>query len=138
MAKPISLEKRADIIRHMQAGRSKADIAEWLFVCVRTVTRVWNKFITVGSYGPEPQNSGRKPLVSNEAMEHVVEKIKEVPDMTLIELIDEFNLQISQAALSKRLIKLGLTYKKRRSIQKTGGGRMSLKQGRHGAQSRAK
>jgi transposase len=122
----------------MQAGRSKADIAEWLFVCARTATRAWGKFTTAGSYGPEAQDSGRKPLASNEAMEQVVEKTKEVPDMALIELIDEFELPISQAALSKRLIKLGLAYKKRRPIQKTGGGKMSLKQGEPGAQSSAK
>jgi transposase len=64
MAKPVSNEKRADIIRHMKASRSKEDIAEWLFVCVRTVTRVWNKFRAVGRYEPEPQRSGRRPLVS--------------------------------------------------------------------------
>ena len=36
MAKPITNEKRADIVKHMQAGESKTDIAKWLFVCVRT------------------------------------------------------------------------------------------------------
>ena len=40
MANPTSDEKMADIIRHMKNGKSKADIAEWLFVCVRTMTRV--------------------------------------------------------------------------------------------------
>jgi transposase len=71
-------------------------------------------------------------------MSLVMAKIKEVPDMALFELIEEFNLPISQAALSKRLIKLGLTYKKRRSIQKTGDAKMSLKRGKPGAQSRTK
>ena len=138
MAKPIPSEKRADIIRHMQSGKSKADVAVWLFVCVRTITRIWNKYKRLGtlakpypqlgSYEPEPQRSGRKALVSDETMDRVMAKIRETPDMTLLELIDEFNLQISQAALSKRLIKLGLTYKKRRSIQKTGNAKMSSKQ----------
>ena len=117
MAKPITNEKRADIVKHMQAGESKADIAKWLFVCVRTVTRVWNKFIQTGSYEPEPLNCGRKPLVAEETMDSIVSKIKECPDMTLLEIIDEFELKISESALSKRLTKLGLTYKKRRSIQ---------------------
>ena len=120
MAKPISSEKRADIIRHLESGKSKADVAVWLFVCVRTITRIWDKYTRLGSYEPEPQRSGRKALVSDETMDRVMAKIREIPDMTLLELIDEFNLPISQAALSKRLIKLGLTYKKRRSIQKTG------------------
>jgi len=115
MPKPISNEKRADIIRHMEAGESKENIAKWLFVCIRTIMRVWNKYTTVGSYKPKAPNSGRKPMVSDETMNQVVSKLREVPDMTLLELIDEFNLPISQAALSKRLINLGLTYKKNAS-----------------------
>ena len=118
MAQPISNEKRADIIKHMKAGERKENIAKWLFVCVRTVTRVWNKFNTVGSYEAEPRNSGRKPLVSMETMGLVVAKIKETPDITLLELIDDFKLPISESALCKRLIRLGLTYKKRRSTRK--------------------
>lgn len=118
LAQPISNEKRADIIRHMQAGECKEDIAKWLFICVRTVTRVWNKFTVEGTYEAAPRNSGRKPLVSEETMKLVVAKIEEIPDMTLLELIDEFNLPISESALCKRLNKLGLTYKKRRSIPK--------------------
>ena len=94
----------------MQSGKSKADVAVWLFVCVRTITRIWGKYKSLGSYEPEPQRSGRKALVSDETMDRVMAKIREIPDMTLLELIDEFNLPISQAALSKRLIKLGLTY----------------------------
>jgi transposase len=118
VAQPISNEKRADIIKHMKAGECKENIAKWLFICVRTVTRVWNKFNAIGSYEAAPRNSGRKALVSEETMNLVVAKIKETPDITLLELIDEFKLPISESALCKRLIKLGLTYKKRRFIQK--------------------
>jgi len=112
MANPTSDEKRADIVRHMKNGKNKEDIAEWLFVCVRTVSRVWDKYAESGSCAPDPPNSGRKPLVSKETMDDVVSKIKEAPDMTLLELIDGFSLPISQAALSKRLVGLGLRYKK--------------------------
>ena len=117
MANPISNEKRADIVKHMQAGESKENIAKWLFICVRTVTRIWDKFIDEGSYEPEPLNRGRKPLVSNETKENVIAKIKETPDITLLELIEEFKLPISQSALCRRLISRGLTFKKRHSIQ---------------------
>ena len=112
MAKPISKEKRADIIRHMEAGKDKGTIAKWLFVCVKTVTRIWNKYQETGSYEANAPNSGRKPRVSEETMSKVMAKIKETPDITLRELIDEFDLGISEAALCKRLKKTGLTYKK--------------------------
>jgi len=125
MAAPISSEKRADIVKHMQAGESKENIAKWFFVCERTVTRVWNKFTITGSYEPEPQNSGRKPLVNDETMSQIVAKIKEKPDITLRELIDEFNLPISESALCRRLIKIGLTYKKKLCIRSSSSVKMS-------------
>jgi transposase len=118
MARPISNEKRADIIKHMQAGENKENIAKWLFVCVRTITRVWNKFTVSGSYEPEQQNSGRKPLVSDKIMSQVVAKIKETPDITLLELIEDFHLPISESALCKRLISLGYSLKKRQHIRR--------------------
>jgi transposase len=113
----VSNEKRADIIKHLQAGESKENVAKWFFVSVRTITRIWNKFLLSGSYEPEPLNNGRKPKVSEEMMERIVLKIKEAPDITLGELIEEFELNISKSALCRRLIKRGLTFKKRRSIQ---------------------
>jgi transposase len=117
MAKPISNDKRETIIKHMQVGESKENIAKWLHIHIRTVTRVWNKFKTTGSYKPEPRNSGRKPLITEETMGSVISKIKEMPDMTLLELIEEFDLPFTESALCRRLIKRGLTFKKRHSIQ---------------------
>jgi transposase len=127
VGRPISNEKRADIIRHMEAGESKESVAKWLFICVRTVTRIWNKYRTLGSYEPEPQRSGRKPLVSEETMNQVVEKIKVQPDITLSELINELGLPISESALCRRLIKLGYSLKKRQLIQQGETARMSKK-----------
>jgi len=40
-----------------------------------------------------------------------------VPDMTLLELIEEFNLPFTESTLCRRLIKRGLTFKKRHSTQ---------------------
>jgi transposase len=113
MANPISNEKRKDIIKHMQAGASKEDVAKWLFISKISVTRIWDKFQVSGSYKPEPLNRGRKPGVSQEVMEKIVAKVKKQPDMTLLEIIEEFELKITQSALCRRLIKRGLRYKKR-------------------------
>jgi transposase len=117
MANPISNEKRADIIKHMEAGAEKKKVAEWLFIHERTVSRVWKKYQATGNYEPEAKKSGRKPLLTEEQMNEVFEKIKEQPDITLQELIDEFILPLSQSALSRRIRKAGLTFKKRHSMQ---------------------
>jgi transposase len=117
MSKAISNEKRELIIKHKQAGKTQEDIAKWLEICVRTVRRVWSNYCLTGSYEPKPLNCGRKPLVSDETMREIYEKIKEQPDITLNELIDKFSLPISESALCRRLIKFGFTYKKRCSIR---------------------
>ena len=117
MAKPISNDKRDAIIKHKQAGESDLTISKWLIIHPCTVYRVWKKYKETGSYEAKPLNNGRKPLVSNETMEKIILKIQECPDMTLQELIDEFDLGISQAALCKRLIKVGMSFKKRHSTQ---------------------
>ena len=118
LAKPLSYEKRADIIGHYQEGVDNKDISKWLRVTVRSVQRIVKLFKTTGNFEPKPQNSGRKPLVSDETMSKVVNRIKIEPDVTLLEIIEDFKLPISESALCKRLIKLGFTYKKRLSIQK--------------------
>ncbi len=112
----LSNEKRADIIKHLEAGMKVLDICKWLFVNESTVRRLWRRYKTTGSYKPLPLNNGRKPMVSEEKMEQIMQRIKENPDMTLSEIVDEFELNISISALCRRLIKRGLTYKKKRSI----------------------
>jgi transposase len=50
-------------------------------------------------------------------MQKIIEEIDKNNDITLAELIILFELIISESALCKRLIKLGLTFKKRHSTQ---------------------
>jgi transposase len=132
MAKPVSDEKRADIVRHMEAGKSMAEIARWLFLCPHTVGRVCRKYRETGGYGPEPRNCGRKPLVSAETMGLVVSRVREAPDTTLAELIALFGLTISEGALSRRLTALGFTYKKKLSVRVAAAGPTSQRRGTHG------
>jgi len=115
---PTSKEIREKIIHHKQNYVNETDIAKWLIISQSTVTKVWALHKKTGSIKPRPRTQGRKPQVSQQTMDQITQKIEETPDITLKELIHEFNLQISHVALSKRLIKLGYTFKKRHSIQK--------------------
>ena len=114
---PITNQERETIIYHKKKWERNEDIARWLRVSTSTITRIWSQYKKTGSYEPKPQNSGRKPLVTKHQMDMVVEKIKEQPDITLRELIDKFSLGISESALCRRLLAMGLTLKKRLSIQ---------------------
>jgi len=117
MGRALSNEKRADIVRHMKAGQSKENISEWLFITVKTVERVWRRYQETGNSEALPHAGGRKPLITEEQMEQVVLKVEQMPDMTLLELIEEFDLPFTESALCRRLIKRGLTFKKRHSTQ---------------------
>jgi transposase len=115
---PVSNEIREKIIQHKQNYVNETDIAKWLIISQSTVTKIWALHKQTGTIQPRPRTQGRKPLVTEQTMGQITQKIEQQPDITLKELIEEFDLQISSAALSKRLIKLGYTFKKRRFIQR--------------------
>jgi len=115
---PISKEIREKIIQHKQNNINETDIAKWLIISQSTVTKIWALHKKTGTIQPRPRTQGRKPKITQQTMDKITTKIEQQPDITLKELIAEFNLPLSPAALSKRLIKLGYTFKKRISIQK--------------------
>ena len=120
MPMPISNDIRDKIIKHKQNNETQPNIAKWLMVSESTVTKVWARYKKSGSFEPSPRTQGRKPMVDSATMVKVEEKIKEAPDTTLMELINEFGLTISESGLSKKLKKLGYSYKKTNIPGETG------------------
>jgi transposase len=86
-------------------------------VSLSSVTKIWGLFTKTGSYFPSERTQGRKKAFSDDVQASVLTKIEEQPDMTLLELIDFFDLKISESGLSKKLCKLGYSFKKRQLIQ---------------------
>ena len=119
MAQPTTNEIREKIIRHKQNGATEKSIANWLIISQSTVTKVWALFRSTGSFLPKPRTQGRKPTVTSEIMLEIGAKIEEQPDITLNEIIEEFELGITEGALSRCLKKADLTFKKRLSIRKS-------------------
>jgi transposase len=115
---PVSNEIREKMIQHKQNYVNEADMAKWFIISQSTVTKIWALHKQTGTIQPRPRIQGRKPLVTEQTMGQITTKIEQQPDITLKELIEEFDLQMSSAALSKRLIKLGYTFKKRCFIQR--------------------
>ena len=113
MPKPLSNEIREKIIEHKQNGVTEKTIAEWLIISERSVSRICSIFRKTGKIEPLPKNCGRKSAVSEEKMKEVIAEIERCPDITLGELREKFELNLSIPALSKKLKKLGFTYKKR-------------------------
>jgi len=123
----ITNEKRELIIKHKNNGKTNKNIAEWLDISEREVSKIWELYQKQGSIENKYKNCGRKnPDVDNK-MDNIIKKIHEQPDITLQEIIDVFNLEISQSALCRRLIKKKLTFKKRLSILQSKTEKMSKK-----------
>jgi transposase len=125
MALPLSQEKREAIVFHKINGEKENDIARWLRISKSSVTKTWKLYKTHNSVSPKLRTQGRKPAFGQETLEKIIAKIKEQPDITLLELIDKFELKISESGLSKKLNKIDLNFKKRRFLQKSNNAKMS-------------
>jgi transposase len=123
MPAPLPKEVREKIIIHKQNGEKESDIAKWLLINKSTVTKIWRQYREENTIENKAHQRGRKPAFSSEKLEEITSKIREQPDITLEELVDHFELDISVSALSRKLSKLNLTFKKRRYSQKNNSAR---------------
>jgi transposase len=113
---PISNEKRELLITAKQRGEREEDIAKWLNVSKGSVGTIWRLFRKTGSYFPTSY-TGRPSLITPEKTEEILAAIEVQPDITLNELIEKLSLPIQKSQLSRLLISLGYSFKKRQPIQ---------------------
>jgi len=125
MPKPLSKEMREKIIHHKKNGAKNEEIVKWLLVSKASVKRIWKIYKEEKTVEAKGYKRGRRAAFCEAKMNKIGDKIREVPDITLDELIKEFHLNISISALSRRLIKKDLTFKKRHYFQKSSFDRMS-------------
>jgi len=114
--RPISNEKREIIINAKLRGETDSDIAQWLNISKSSVTVIWRLYRETNSIDPKPYK-GAKPVFIDEMKHNVRQKIKEQPDITLEELIEELDLPIKKSRLAQWLREAGYTYKKKRFTQ---------------------
>jgi len=126
MPNPLSQQIRENIIYHKQNGAKNDEIVKWLRVSKASVKRIWRLYKEEKSVESKPHKRGRRAAVGDKSMNRITAKIKEQPDITLAELIAEFELKISISALSRKLRKEDLTFKKRRYTRKNNSARTSL------------
>jgi transposase len=106
---------RENIVLAMQRKEKRNTIAMWLNVSLSTIDKVWHKFKKTGAYHPIPY-TGRKNTLTDKQEQEIKTKIQQTPDITLIELIDELSLNLTESGLSRHLKKMDLTFKKRHSM----------------------
>jgi transposase len=115
---PISNEKRELMIAAKKRGEKEDDIAKWLEISVRSVSRIWKQYSETKSIQPT-KPSGRKSSLCETKIEEIRSAVKRQPDLTLEELIDELELPIKKSRLAVILDGMGFSFKKRRYTQKS-------------------
>lgn len=114
--RPTDDKTRENIILAKKRGEKREKIAYWLNVSISTIDKIWRRFKDTGSYSAIPYQ-GRKSDISKEMDDKIRAEISEIPDITLEKLIEKLSLTLTVSGLSRRLHKMGISYKKRHSSQ---------------------
>jgi len=116
VVRPVSNDKRADIIAAKKRNEPTKQIQKCFNISERTISRIWNKYQKTGNHKPKPY-TGRKSKLTLEQDQQIKEAITKNPGITLNELNEKLSLNLTDGGLSFHLKKMGLSCKKRYSMQ---------------------
>jgi transposase len=130
MIKPYSLDLRARAVALMDEGASSPEVSEMLGVSDSWVRKMRLRLAKLGHLRPgSPPGKPRKLRREDEV--ELCLLVSDTPDATLEELVElvakRLKVRVSIATMSRRLIELGLTRKKRLSTPPKPTGRRSSK-----------
>lgn len=124
--RPVSNDKRADIIAAKKRKESVKTIKAWFNVSESTISRIWNQYLKTDSFLPIPY-TGRKSNITADQDEAIRSKIEENCDITREKLISELQLNIKESGLSRHLKKIGLSLRKNATSEQSEARRCSPK-----------
>ena len=104
---------------------TRLQVAERFAVSLGMVKKLLQQRRNTGDIAPRHRYSGRKPKITQKHQRHLERLVRKHSDMTLEELRDAIGVDCSLPAIHYALVKLGLSYKKRRSIRQNTSGPMS-------------
>lgn len=111
--RPTSLDLRKRVVAaRLEDGQSMGEIAQRFRIPKGTVQNILERYRTAGTVDPKPQNAGRKPGVSKQALSKLERAVERHPDATLEELRERCGLSVSVVTVHNTLKKLGFTRKK--------------------------
>jgi len=121
MAAPYSQDLRDRVLAAYAAGKKTKQIAESFQVSPAWARRVKQRLREHGETTPRPM--GGVTVVKIDLV-RLAALVQQRPDATLLELRDALHVECTEAAVCLALKRLGLTFKKRRSMQRSRIGRM--------------
>lgn len=125
MRKPISVDLRERIVAAYAEGEAtREEVAKRFKVSVGMVKKLLQQQSRTGDLRPRYRFCGRKAKLMPEHGKALQALVAKEPDLTLAEMKQRLGLGCTVAAIHWVVTKLGLTYKKRRSMQLSKPGRM--------------
>ena len=115
MAKPYSEDLRRLIVRGVEAGRSRHEVARIFGVSPSFVIKLMQRYRETGSVRSAKFGGYRKPILTGHE-DKVRELVAARPEMTISELANELarlGIQVGRTSVHRFLRRLGLTFKKR-------------------------
>ena len=106
-------ESRKLLLQAWDKSHNAKEVAKYFSVAVSTVYRLVERRDRTGSYETRTNLRGRKPVLSQEKKQAIINLVQEQPDMTINEMIDQLNLNVSDETVRRTLVKAGYTYKKK-------------------------
>jgi len=114
--KTLSLDLRERIVAAYDAEEgSREEIGRRFRVSLGMVKKLLAQRRRTGEIGPRHYRCGRKPLITQEHRQRLQQMLKQKPGLTLEQMRKALSIECTLPAIHYVLVKLGLTYKKRRS-----------------------
>lgn len=134
----ISLDLRERIVAAYDGQEgTRDDIAQRFRVSLGMVKKLIQQRRHTGELGHRHHRAGRKPMLVAGHRQQMRSLLAQKPDLTLKELRAAMTLECSLQAIHVVLVKMGLTYKKRRSVPRSKTARTSLRHAKGGGGSKA-
>jgi transposase len=113
----VSVDLRRRILKVYDQGRStREEVAVRFEVSLGMVKKLLQQRRHTGDIAPRHHRSGRKPKILASHERQLRTLLKNKPDMTLQELHGALELDCTLPAIHYTLERMGLSYKKRRSV----------------------
>ena len=136
--KTTSLDLRQRIVTTYDEGEwTQEEVAKRFRVSLGMVKKLLMQRKRTGRIEARHRYSGRKAKLLPERGRELKELVAKEPDITLAEIKARLGLGCTIPAIHQALVKLGLTYKKRRSMRPNKTGRTSRKSDAAGSGARA-
>ena len=106
-------EARNILVNAYEKCRNAKYLATVFDVKERTVYRLVAQKRTTGSVELRTSERGRKPKLNEEKLQQIDKLLKQKPDITLLGIIEELELDCSESTLSRAIRKLGYSLEKK-------------------------